>query len=55
MFLHDPMTVDTDRLTVRELKELIQILRASIETAQERGGVPEVWCPPSWGKAQEQG
>jgi len=27
MFLHDPMTVNTERLTTRELKELVEILR----------------------------
>ena len=35
MFLHDPMTVDTENLTTRELKELVMILREEIETTND--------------------
>jgi hypothetical protein len=47
MFLHDPMIVDTDKLTTRELKELVSLLRISIEIAQEEGKVPVVWTHPN--------
>jgi hypothetical protein len=52
MFLHDPMAVDTNKLTTRELKELVTLLRISIEMAQEEGRAPEVWAPPNDWKGQ---
>lgn len=35
MFLHDPMTVNTERLTTRELKELVEILRDKLNEKEE--------------------
>jgi hypothetical protein len=32
MFLHNPMTVNPEKLTTRELKELIEILRSQLNS-----------------------
>ena len=42
MFLHDPLTVNTDKLTTRELKELVQVLRKDATPTKTKEEIEEL-------------